>query len=210
MSLSGLIDRVIAEAAAGKDDLGAAREDWDARSGRVLYDDPLYEARSTAFLEWYALERRDAGGQAPIDRLIAGLTVGDPDEAALRLLSHTHRSLFRIHEVRGQHVELDDLLTGCRFRVFERRQPLGLGEGDLFEARLCARLELTGEVVLTRAIQHHPREAGIAIEDIAERSRALAEPRDEVLFRLAKLRLKAARWGHVSPERIYRGEDAAE
>jgi hypothetical protein len=207
MSLQALLDRVITEAAAHAGELVEAREEWDARSGKVFDDDPLYEERTAAFLEWYVLERGAASGPTFIERALK--SAAESERASLTLLSRTHRSLFIVRELDGQHLELDDLLTGCRFRVYERRTPLTLVEGDVFEARLCARVESSGEVVLTRGVQHHPREAADAIVELATKSRAAQERRDEALFRLAKLRWKAARWGHVQPARIYRGDEAS-
>ena len=170
-------------------------------------DDPLYEERTTAFLEWFALERVDESGLTFIERHLGG--AGEHRDA-LTPLSRTHRSLFRVREVDEHHIVLDDVLTGCRFRVHERRAPLALEEGDIFEARLCPRPDASGDVLLTRAIQHHPREAAQAIAALAEQSRLGRERRDEALFRFAKLRWKSARWGHVQPERIYRGDAEVE
>ena len=206
MSLGALIDRVVASAAAHGDELVSARAEWDARAGKVFDDDPLYEERSVAFLEWFALERRAPHArQTPVQAVLQTLAEDDTDREQLLMLSRTHRSLFVIRTVRGQHVDLDDLLTGCLFRVYERRHPLGLEVGDVLEARLCPRLEGAGEVLLTRGIQHHPREALDAIIAFAARSRAEGEDRESALFRLAKLRWKAARWGHVQADRIYNG-----
>jgi hypothetical protein len=202
--LDQLIERVIA--AGASDELVAARAEWDALTGKVFDDDPLYEERTAAFLEWYALERRGADGRLAVERLRDSLVEGDRDREGLGLLRNTHRSVFVVRRAKEPHLELEDLLTGCAFRVYERRHPLGLDEGDLFEARLCARAEATGEVLLTRALQHHPREARAAIEAVAQEGLA----HSETLWKLARLRWKAARWGHVAPERIYRGDDAVE
>ncbi|MEO6951866.1 MAG: hypothetical protein ABI321_08640 [Polyangia bacterium] len=207
MSLQSLMEGVVAAAAADGPGLIAARAEWDARSGKVFDDDPLYEERTTAFLEWFALERVDGAGLTYIERHLQTVTEG---RDALTLLSRTHRSLFRVRQVDEQQFVLDDLLTGCRFSVHERRTPLALNEGDIFEARLCPRPDASGEVLLTRAIQHHPREAADVIAELAEESRKNCERRDEALFRLAKLRWKSARWGHVQPERIYRGDAEVE
>ena len=207
--LGRLIERVITEAAADAAELVAARDAWEARAGKVFDDDPLYEERSVAFLEWFALERPGPDGRSPVERHLA--SVEDAEERALlRLLARTHRSLFSVRGVRDQHLELDDLIAGGLFRVYERRQPLGFVEGDVFEARLCARSDASGEALLTRAIQHHPREARGAMEEVVARARAAGEARADVLFTLARLRWKAARWGHVQPERIYRGDDGVE
>jgi len=53
-------------------------------------------------------------------------------------------------------------------------------------------------VLLTRAIQHHPPARGSRSEGRRDESRTAT------LFRLARLRWKAARWGHVPAERIYK------
>jgi hypothetical protein len=204
--LERLIERLISASAARGEELVAARAEWDELTGKVFDDDPLYEERTKGFLEWYALERVGLDKRSPLERLLANLPENDPDREGLRLLCNTHRSLFAVRRVKEPHLELQDLLGGCIFRVYERRTPLGLAEGDVFEARLCARAERTGEVLMTRALQHHPREARAVIEELA----GTREPREETLFKLARLRWKAARWGHVAPERIYRGEDAAE
>jgi hypothetical protein len=202
MSLEKLIDRVVAEAAADTEDLKAARAEWDERTGKVHDDEPLYEERSTAFVEWFALERPGGAGLTPVERLLQRLPEDDADRAGLALLARTHRSFFVVRRVRAPHVELEDLLTGCWFRVFERRQPLGLDEGDVFEARLCARADASGDVLLTRAIQFHPPEARLALPGHHREAK-----REDTLFRLARLRWKAARWGHVPPERIYSQTD---
>ncbi len=207
MSLQSLLEGVIAAAASDAPELLAARAEWDARSGKVFHDDPLYEERTAAFLEWFALERVGPDGRTYIERHLLAATA---DRDALTLLSRTHRSLFRVRDVAEQHVMLDDLLTGCRFNVFERRSPFALDEGDVFEARLCPRPDTSGEVLLTRGIQHHPREAADAIAELTAASRLARESRDEALFRLAKLRWKSARWGHVQPGRIYRGDAEVE
>jgi hypothetical protein len=204
--LEQLIEGVISQAASRAEELVQARKEWDELTGKLFDDDPLYEERTKGFLEWYALDRRGLDQRSPIERLLADLPENDPDRDGFRLLRNTHRSLFVVKRAQEHSIELDDLLTGCLWRVYERRAPLGLVEGDVFEARLCARAEKTGEVLMTRALQHHPREARQAIVDIA----AERGPREETLWRLAKLRWKAARWGHVAPERIYRGEDAGD
>ncbi|HVQ26700.1 MAG TPA: hypothetical protein VMV01_16040 [Planctomycetota bacterium] len=201
--LDQLINRVVQHAATRADELVAARRQWDELTGKVFDDDPLYEERTAGFLEWYALERPGPDGKTPLEDLLAHLSPADPDREGLRLLLGTYRSLFIVRATEEQHLELEDLIGGAIFRVFERRQPLGLSEGDLFEARLCPRSDASGDVLLTRALQHHPREAREAVEAIASGR----PPREETLFKLARLRWKAARWGHVSPERIYHGDD---
>ena len=99
MSLQALLDRVVTEAAAHAGELVAAREEWDARTGKVFDDDPLYEERTAAFLEWYVLERGAEAGPTFVERALHAAT--DGDRQGLTLLSRTHRSLFLVREIDG-------------------------------------------------------------------------------------------------------------
>jgi hypothetical protein len=49
----------------------------------------------------------------------------------------------------------------------------------------------------------HPPIAASAIRGLAQVTRASGERRMDTLFRLARLRVRALRYGHVSADRIY-------
>ena len=70
---------------------------------------------------------RDRGGAAR----------GPADERrTLAALATSHRSLFELFETSGEVLDVEDLIGGARFAVRERRKPLGIAAGDVFEARL--------------------------------------------------------------------------
>ena len=52
------LERVLAYAVADEPALLAARDEWNVRAGVVHDDEPLYEERAAAFLDWFALDRR--------------------------------------------------------------------------------------------------------------------------------------------------------
>jgi hypothetical protein len=204
--LAGVLDRVIAFAARDEAETVKAREEWSEKAGRVFDDDALYEERTAAFLEWYAVERPLPSGRVPVEGLLAEEPIDDEEAAWVRALARSHRSLFAVQKVQDGVILLDDLLGGGAFAVTERRRLPGVEEDEIFEARLVANVVRPPEVLFTRAFQFHPREARAELKRQAERARKAGEPRAETLFRLLRLRLKALRYKHVPPDKIYKEE----
>ena len=201
---SQVLDRVIAFAARDEAETVRAREEWSEKAGRVFDDDPLYEERTTAFLEWYALERPLADGRVPAERFIAQERLEDLEGRWAHALATSHRSLFEVREVREGEIVLDDLLAGGAFAVTERRRLPGVEPTEIFEARLVANVVSPPELLFTRAFQFHPREARAEMKRLAERAKKAGQPRAETLFQLLRVRLKALRYGHISADKIYR------
>src|SRR5262245_14779578 len=136
--LSTVLERVVAFAARDEAELVRAREEWSEAAGRVFDDDPLYEERTTAFLEWFALERAGADGRVPVARFLADEPLQDLEGRWAEALRTAHRSLFEVKELRDGSMLVDDLLGGGAFDVTERRKLPGVSVGEVFEARLVA------------------------------------------------------------------------
>jgi hypothetical protein len=207
--LSAFLDRLIAFSARDSASLMAARTEWWERAGKVLDDDPLYEERSTAFLEWFALDRPGVDGRRPVERFLAEGRLDDLEGSWASSCQRSHRSMFRIEALRPGELDILDLLGGARFRVAERRMLPGLERGDLFEARLVANVVDPPMLLFSRAFQFHPREAHGPVTRLCREAHARKEAREETLFRLARLRLKVTRYRHVSAARIYEGAEPA-
>lgn len=204
--LATVLDRVIAFAARDEAETVKAREEWSEKAGRVFDDDALYEERTTAFLEWYALERELPSGKVPAERFLAEEHLDDQEGAWVHALATSHRSLFEVQKVHEGVILLDDLLGGGAFAVTERRRLPGIEDSEILEARLIANPVTPPELLFTRAFQFHPREARAELKRQAERARKAGEPRAETLFRLLRLRLKALRYKHVTADKIYKEE----
>ncbi len=204
--LATVLDRVVAFAARDEAELVKAREEWSEKAGRVFDDDALYEERTTAFLEWYALERELPTGKVPAERFLAEEPLDDREGAWVHALATSHRSLFAVQKVHEGVILLDDLLGGGSFAVTERRRLPGIEESEVLEARLVANVVSPPELLFTRAFQFHPREARVELKRQAERARKAGEPRAETLFRFLRLRLKALRYKHVTADKIYKEE----
>jgi hypothetical protein len=207
--LADILDRVIDFAAHDKVDLVRAKTYWSERAGPVNPEDDLYEERTTAFLEWFALEWRNLGAPTGIERFMAS------DEAKkdaletdwLLGLSRSHRSLFRVDELEEGAIRLEDLLGGAAFVVTERRRLPGVEVGEVFEARLVPHIGAPPELLFSRAFQFHPTEAQPALMELAASARRSRQPRLEILFQFMRLRLRALRYRHVPADRIYLGEE---
>jgi hypothetical protein len=202
--LAEVLDRLIAYAAGDEAELLAAREAWAQAAGRVFDDDPLYEERTVAFLEWYVLDRPSPDGFTPAERFLrADPALPSETLAWVTALAHSHRTLLQLRRLREGALTVDDLLGGGSFEVTERRRMAGFEEGEIFEARLVADVDNPPSVLFARAFQFHPREAQRPILRIATRAARERWPREATLFRLLQLRLKALRYRHVSADKIY-------
>jgi hypothetical protein len=206
--IHALLDELAAEFAAPpfRAQIAAAREEYFGRTGKVFEDDAeVYEARTVAFLEWYVAERPLAEGRSPA--LIA-LERTPADEAnagrrmALARIATSHRSLFDIAEVKGNRVELEDVLGGARFSVVERRSTIGFEEGAIVEARVVWD---GADPLFTKTFLFHPRDARTEILNLVDDSLMAGAGRDEIMGKLSQLFLRWHRHGHLNAGRIYKG-----
>ena len=182
----------------------AARQEYDARRGRVFEDEPLWEAWTQAFLEWYVLERPLAeaeGRPAAVQVLHDARRERDAQrEAAARACLVSHRSLFEVRALAAGRVELLDLIGGAQFSVCEPRAIVGVSVGDVAEMRLIG---FAGEVLFGRTFCYHPSGTRDAIVAQVRDMRAQGGSRQDMVDFCASLRIRCQRYRHVPPARIY-------
>jgi hypothetical protein len=198
-ALVTLLDELIERSGEGEE-VVRAREEWEARTAKLFEEDELYETRAAAFLEWFAIER--PRGQDGVPPVVAALRAeSDPArKAGLRAWAASHRSLFAIDSLEPGRVALTDLVAGGVFEVDERRKLPGVKPGDLVEARVVG---LEDRVIFGRTFLYHPAEARPAIVALIGKMRAQGASRVEIVDALAAVRLKADRYKHMAPERVY-------
>jgi hypothetical protein len=181
-----------------------AREEYFDRAGKVFDDDAeLFEGRMASFLEWYVLDRPLAGaGLTPVSCAIAeGAALPADERRALAALASSHHSVFQLFETAGEMLDIEDLIGGARFAVRERRKPLGMAAGDLFEARLV----WDGEtIIFGRTFLFHPPDAREVVLDYVERSVAGGVAHEEIMFHLSRQHIRWHRQGHVAAAKVYR------
>jgi hypothetical protein len=189
-----------------REQIAAAREEYFTRNGKVFEDDAeVYEARLVSFLEWYVIERPLPEGKPPVQVALAR-TPADAANAERRMamvrIATSHRSLFDIAEVKGNRVELEDIIAGARFSVVERRDTIGFEVGTILEARVLwdGTQPLFGKTFL-----FHPRDARTEILNLVDDFLMAGASRDDVIAKLAQLFLRWHRHGHLNAARIYKG-----
>lgn len=199
VALDALIDRFGQGAYAAE--VARARTEHTDRTGRVFEEDEIYEARTIAFLEWYAVERPlDEVGLSPAALSATG-GEGEPElRAAWRAWATSLRSLFLVSRLAKDSVALRDLVGGGRFAVDERRRLHGVAPGDVVEARLVG---WRGRVRFGRTFNFHPGDATKAIVGHVKRIRAAGGSRADAVDFVATLKVRTLRWRHVEPARVY-------
>jgi hypothetical protein len=198
--LGEVLDDLVAACGAPElaDDLVDARTGWEERRGRIRQDEPLWEAWSQAFLDWYVIER-PRPDQAPVVQDLR--RSGDPVRSAvLRALVSSQRSVFEVTAMRPGAVELTDLIGGGQFLVHEKRALHGVSPGDIAELRLVG---FGGEVLFGRTFIYHPPGTRDAIVGHARRILGAGGTRDQAMDLMAALRVRCERYRHVSPVRVY-------
>jgi hypothetical protein len=196
--LDEVIERMIAEHTADSERVLAARREYEERRGRVFEDDPLWEAWSAAFVEWFVVERVVDGELPPLGASLRA--AAGERAAALRAWLTSHRSLFEVTGLAAGRVELRDLLGGGVFSVAEKRAMHGVELGDVAELRL---LGFHGDVRFGRTFVFHPRGVRDAIVGQARHHLARGTDRRAVIDLVASLRVKVDRYRHLPPSKVY-------
>ncbi len=187
-----------------KRDLLEAKVVWFERAGEVFEEDRQFEMRLAAFLEHYVCDRiAPHFGKTPA-RERYERAVREPDvarAAGFRSLTETRHGLFEVERLRPGEVRLSSLFGGVSRDVTERRQLVGLEEGDVLEARLIPR---DGHFYFSPAYCFHPHEAAEKIREEAQRLAAQGQV-DELAFihECAQRALKVARYRQISVDKIY-------
>lgn len=205
-ALSAQIDRVAARFAEPpwEEEIRGARQEYDARRGRIFDDDDIFSLHMATFLEWYVLERPLGGGAPPAWRVLAA----EASEASefgeeRRLLARLARSYRTLLQVTGSHRGgrfVLDLVRGGRWFVSCPDDVVGLDAGEICEARL---VPLEGRVALGPTVFFHPRAAEACVRGlVAERARQ-GKLDARLVDELAEMRLHYGRFRQIDVEHIY-------
>jgi len=210
MSLQALHDRLLSWATAEprKERLLEARRQHFGAYGEPHEEDRTYEARLNGMLDYYLYDHRPAeGAPSIIEEFLAseGAALLDGERAAFQALAGNHHALFEVRKLLDGKVRLRDVFTGEDREVTERRQLVGLGKGDLLEARL---LPFDGNLYFSGAFLYHPREARRAILGEVKRRRKAAGKGGSpdvkgLLALLSRMAFKQERYRNVRLESIY-------
>jgi hypothetical protein len=209
VTLAELHDRLLAWAGeeARQPWLLEARRAHFASVGEPHEEDKSYEARMNGLLDHYLYDFRPEGHDTTLDLFLrdgaSGLTTDE--RAEMRELGRNLHALLEVRKIQPGVVEVEDVFTGARHDVVERRALVALAKGDILEARL---LPHDGKLHFSPSSIYHPREVRRSILKEARR-RAKAAPSgkaadvEEFLAMLSRMALRLERYRNVRVESIY-------
>ena len=185
-------------------ELKAAKDEFFQRTGTVFEDEPTYESRMTAFLEWFLLERVLWDSGAPPVRLFSemyGETCSEREQTYLRGLQRTCHSLFEYASRLSEGCRVRDLFDGKLYEVTERRSYAGIQKADVLDARLVP----VGEHFLfSDAMWIHPTDVrSFIMGEVKKRQGRDRSGFNELLFDLAYMKLKSDRFRHLPVASVY-------
>ncbi len=189
-------------------ELQRAKAEYVSRTGDMFETDPSFERRIAAFLEWYVLDRPISARPDMTPAELFGANVAPArlleDQRRFRSLTCTRLSLFEFKRMRGDRMQLEDLLTKEKLEVFERRTVVGLESGDIMEGRL---VPFDGKLFMSEVYYCHPRQARRAIHKAIKRSCEHGQfnqaARVELVHRVAYFANRSERYKHVHPKKIF-------
>lgn len=209
MTLAEIHERVLAWAGEPerRDWLLAARRDHFGREGEPHEEDKSFEARMNRLLDYYVYDFLPNGVDSTLELFLkegAGDLTTD-ERAQVREVGRGRRGLFEVRRIRSGEIEVRNAFTGQLLQVVERRMAVGLGKGDLIEARL---LSYGGRLHFSPAFLFHPREVRKRILGEVRRRNKAADKGGtpdvvDLLARLSRMALRLERYRNVRVESIY-------
>lgn len=182
----------------------AAKEQFFLLSGKVFEDDPFYENRMAAFVEWFMCDRPLTNiGLTPIQYYHSMFenSMERQMRQGLEALIASQHSLFLFKNRTSHTVAVEDLFDNKRYNVSEKRQYVGINRGSIFEGRIVMK---DGLPMFSDTYCIHPLEACPLIRKKIEQT--TFPSRDEFLgfiFELASMRLRCDRYKKVDIAKIY-------
>ena len=154
------------------------------------------------FLDWYLLSRIGPEGLTPVERYLThfGDSLSREEREQMEHLTTTIRSVFSLTDVKGEMLDLEDLVRGGMWLVKSTMPTVGLSKGDVLGARLVF---FDGQPTVGRGIVLHPPEAHEAVYDIIARAKAENYPPGDLVDHLDKMRLKLDRYSNVRIQHVY-------
>jgi hypothetical protein len=209
MTYAEMHERLLAWASAAERQqaLLAARKAWFERFGEPHEEDRSYESRMNALLDFYLYDFRPDGVDSTLESFLRAGGGGLPTDelARFRELGGNVHGLFEVRRLKPGEVRLRDVVNRQDHDVAERRAMVGVGKGDLLEARL---VPVDGRLQFSGAFLYHPPEARKAILAEVNRLRKAAGRRGKpdvkaFLARLSRMAFKLERYRNVKVESIY-------
>ena len=183
-----------------------AKEEFFQKAGMVHEDDLEFESRMSLFMDWYLFDRNLPGIDLPPVRIYFQEHFDSMEEESRRIfedLCETQHSLFRLKRFTfgKKNLIIEDLFTGKSIRVEDPHIQHGFNKGDVFEARL---VRFKDKIEFSNGFCFHPREMeGFILSEIKKIRHQDTQKHQKLIFQLASMKLKHARFQHIDVKHIY-------
>jgi hypothetical protein len=181
-----------------------ARAEFFRGTGEVRSDEPTFDAWMDAFANWYLCDRPLSSAQTPVVRFLTEQSGSLTQEEVqhYQALTRTRRSVFHLLKLREGGMLVRDLFHGDKLEIIERRKPLGVQNGEVFDARLAPVMDGWW---LMGAPLYHPADVRRMVARIVRSCRKKGvEHFGSVLHELAVRRLRVDRYKRVDAAELYR------
>ena len=168
------------------------------------------EGKINLFLDWYVFYRplKDKG-KTPV-QLICENEIEIPADWSekSKSLCESRHSLFEFIKVKGEDVHIKDLYSGYKMILKKSLFILGFSKSEIFSARL---FPFEDTFIFSKAFCIHPAEAcKFILKEVKKINKLkgdeLEKAREELIFRLLKMRYKIEQYKHINIEDIYTNE----
>jgi hypothetical protein len=184
-----------------------AKKTYFRKTGEVFEDDDAFEMRMSCFFDWFLFDCKLPNlSTTPAELFVERheKDLSEEERVQYRNLAHTQHGLFQVGKLKPEIVYLKDLFSGKTVPVYERRKPFGVESGDILEARLFRTPD--DKLMFSPAFVFHPRDARRRILKMVKVHKKAGLPDEDLMQKLAYLRLKLDRYKHVRAEAIYEAE----
>jgi hypothetical protein len=189
-----------------RNELIAAKQEFERVAGQIMETDHSYDGRINAFHNWYILDRpMTSTGVTPLEYYLQLNANSLPEEIAqgYRELADNIHSLFELVKSSGPRAILRDLMNRQKYRVEGAEQLDSMERGDLFNSRIFIH---GGKTYLSNYLIVHPYPVTKLIRVEARKVRKAKENPKPFLFRLLFFHSRWEQFSQMDVNKIYRFE----
>lgn len=182
------------------EDMKAAIEIYQNKTGRMDADSPEYESRMHSFNDWFIFNYRKNNGERVIDKYIRE---GSLDYELGKAFSNANYSVFHFKKINfRKRVVIGDILYGEKFFLAKDCGALPLVEDDLFVGRS---VKYKDQFYLLHGICMLPRNTLSILKKECKRMRKVEDKRkeEEFLLKVESLKNKSLQYGHIDSSKLF-------
>lgn len=189
----------------------SAKKEFFRYAGIFDEESDHFEQKISQFSDWFLFTRPlMKSGKPPVLSVIENreIDIKDDQKEFYQNLVNNRHSLFEFNKVKDDDVHIKDLIHSEKIIVKDSEVTIGFEKGQIFEARLIPHKD---SFAFARSFCFHPVEAEKFILKEVKRVKKLKgneqdSEKEELIWRLFRMRHKHEQYGHVDVKQIYSNE----